>query len=128
MSFITNREPILTHMKFREFLVCPCYFTPIYVGSTPKTNSSHKEIPIFLKEELKPRNTELENQIVDAQLLTQLALLADLMSHFNEIYFNLIGTQKNPANLFGHVDGSKNKTKPFNSSLDKNDSFIFSKF
>ncbi|KAG5876017.1 hypothetical protein JTB14_014699 [Gonioctena quinquepunctata] len=48
-----------------------------------------KEIPIFLKDEVKPNTTELENQMVDAQFLADLAFLTDLISNLNELNLKL---------------------------------------
>ncbi|KAG5865647.1 hypothetical protein JTB14_018820 [Gonioctena quinquepunctata] len=61
-----------------------------------------KEIPIFLKAEVKPNTTELENQIRDAQFLVDLAFFTDLTSHLNELNLKLQGKQQNVANSFGH--------------------------
>ena len=47
-----------------------------------------KEIPIFLKDEVKSNTTELENQKVDAQFL------ADLTSHLIELNLKLQGNSR----------------------------------
>ncbi|CAH1998494.1 unnamed protein product [Acanthoscelides obtectus] len=65
-----------------------------------------KEIPIFLKNEVTPDTTELENQMADAQFLADLAFLTDMTSHLNELNLKLQGKQQNIANLFGHINGN----------------------
>ncbi|CAH1993695.1 unnamed protein product [Acanthoscelides obtectus] len=63
---------------------------------------------------MKSDTTELENQMADAQLLADLAFLTDMTSHLNELNLKLQGKQQNIANLFGHINGFKNKIKLFN--------------
>lgn len=57
--------------------------------------------------------------MVDAQFLADLVFLTDLTSHLNELILKLQEKQQNIANLFGHINGFKNKIKLFKSSLEK---------
>ncbi|CAH1965756.1 unnamed protein product [Acanthoscelides obtectus] len=49
----------------------------------------------------------------------------NMTSHLNELNLTLQGKQQNIANLFGHINGFKNKIKLFRSSLQKNDFSFF---
>lgn len=135
-NIIRGGNRALTHRKFRDFLaeVDATYgdlllHTDIRWLSAGKCLQRffalRKEIPIFLKDEVKSDTMELENQMVDAQFLADLAFLTDLTSHLNELNLKLQGKQQNIANLFGHINGFKNKIKLFKSSLEKNDFSFF---
>ncbi|XP_072389254.1 protein FAM200A-like [Diabrotica undecimpunctata] len=60
-----------------------------------------KKIVIFLRNEVKSNTTELENQMEEANFLSDLAFLTDMTSHLNELNLKLQGKQHNIANLYG---------------------------
>ncbi|CAH1965859.1 unnamed protein product [Acanthoscelides obtectus] len=108
----------LTHRKFRDFLAeVDATYGDLLLHTGVRWLSAgkclqrffalRKEIPIFLKNEVKSDTTELENQMADAQFLADLAFLTDMTSHLNELNLKLQGKQQNIANLFGHINGCK---------------------
>lgn len=138
-NIIRGGNRALTHKKFRDILAeVDATYGDLLLHTDIRWLSAgnclqrffalRKEIPIFLKDEVKSNTTELENQMVDAKFLTDLAFLTDPTSHLNELNLKLQGKQQNIANLFGHINGFKNKIKLFKSSLEKNDFSFFSSY
>ncbi|CAH1995016.1 unnamed protein product [Acanthoscelides obtectus] len=90
----------LTQRKLREFLAeVDATYGDLLLNTDVRWLSAgkclqrffalRKEIPIFLKNEVKSDTTELENQMADAQFLADLAFLIDMTFHFNELNLKL---------------------------------------
>jgi len=81
-----------------------------------------KEIPKYthLKNDMKSDTTELENQMQDPIVLSELAFITDMTNHLNELNLKLQGKQQNIANLYSHLNGFKSKLKLFKSTLANN--------
>lgn len=61
----------------------------------------------------------------DPEFLADLAFLTDMTQHLNELNLKLQGKQHNIANLYGYVNGFKNKLILFKTSLEKSDFSFF---
>jgi hypothetical protein len=53
--------------------------------------------------------------------LCELAFLTDITKHMNALNMKLQGKQKNVSNLFGHVNGFRNKLRLFKTAIERND-------
>lgn len=135
-NIIRGGNRALTHRKFRDFLAeVDATYGDLLLHTDIRWLSAgnclqrffslRKEIPIFLKNDVKSDTTEMENQMVDAKFLSDLAFLTDLTSHLNELNLKLQGKQQNIAYLYGHIRGFQNKIKLFKSSLEKHDFSFF---
>ncbi|CAH1969176.1 unnamed protein product [Acanthoscelides obtectus] len=117
-NIVRGGNRALTHRKFRDYLAeVDATYGDLLLHTDVRWLSAgkcfqrfvapRKEIPIFLKNEVKSDSTELENQMADAQFLADLAFLTDMTSHLNELNLKLQGIHQNIANLFGHINGCK---------------------
>jgi hypothetical protein len=80
-----------------------------------------REILLFLKEEISSDTTDLEQEMLNPIFLCELAFLMDITKHMNDLNMKLLGKQQNVSNLFGHVNGFRNKLKLFKTSIEWND-------
>lgn len=130
-NIIRGGNRSLTHRKFRDFLSeMDAAYGDLLLHSDIRWLSAgkclerffaiRKEIPIFLKNNVNSDTTELENQMQDPTFLSDLAFMTDMTNHLNELNLKLQGKQQNIANLYGHLDGFKNKLKLFKSTLANN--------
>jgi hypothetical protein len=72
-----------------------------------------REVPMFLKDEISSDTTELEQEMLNPTFLCELAFLTDITKHMNYLNMKLQGKQQNVSNLFGHINGFRNKLKLF---------------
>lgn len=84
-----------------------------------------KEIPLFLKNDISSDTSELQDKMRDPQFLADLAFLTDMTQHLNELNLKLQGKNHNIANLYGNVNGFRNKLKLFKTSLQQDDFSFF---
>jgi hypothetical protein len=80
-----------------------------------------REIPFFLKDEISSYTTDLEQEMLNPTFLCELASLTDITKHKNDLNMKLQGKQQNVSNLFGHVNGFRNKLKLFKTAIERND-------
>lgn len=135
-NIIRGGNRSLTHRKFRDFLrEMDAAYGDLLLHSDVRWLSAgkclkrffaiRKEIPIFLKSEVKSDTAELEEQMQDPIFLSDLAFLTDMTYHLNELNLKLQGKQQNIADLYGNLKGFINKMKLFKSTLSKNDFTFF---
>ncbi|XP_059573054.1 general transcription factor II-I repeat domain-containing protein 2A-like [Alligator mississippiensis] len=84
-----------------------------------------KEIPVFLKEQVKTDTTELEERFLSPQFLAELAFLTDTTTHLNELNLKLQSKNNTISDLFGCVNGFRRKLKLFKVGLEKGDLIHF---
>jgi hypothetical protein len=80
-----------------------------------------REIPLFLQDEISSDTTDLEQEVLNPTFLCELAFLMDITEHMNDLNMKLHVKQQNFSNLFGHVNGFRNKLKLFKTAIDRND-------
>jgi hypothetical protein len=80
-----------------------------------------REIPLFLKTEISSDTTDLDQEMLNHTFLCELAFLSDITKHMNDLNMKLQGKQQNVSDLFGHVNGFRNKLKLFNTAIQRND-------
>jgi septation ring formation regulator EzrA len=80
-----------------------------------------REIPIFLSEYVKANTADLENQLHDPEFLRELAFLSNITGHLNDLNLKVQGKEQTVSNLFGYINGFRNKLKIFKVSLEKNE-------
>jgi hypothetical protein len=79
-----------------------------------------REIPLFLKDKISSDTTVLEQEVLNPTFLCELAFLTDITKHTNDLNMKLQGKQHNVSNLFGHVNGFRNKLTFFKTGIEKN--------
>jgi hypothetical protein len=80
-----------------------------------------REISLFPKDGNSSDTTDLEQEMVNPTILCELAFLTDITKHMNDLNVKLQGKQQNVSNLFGHVNGFRNKLKLFKTNIHRND-------
>ncbi|GFS68449.1 general transcription factor II-I repeat domain-containing protein 2 [Trichonephila clavipes] len=84
-----------------------------------------KEVPLFLRNEIKPDTSEQQNCMQDPLFLADLAFLTDMTQHLNELNLKLQGKGHNIANLYEYGNGFRSKLKLFKTSLEQNNFSFF---
>lgn len=131
-NLIRGGNMSLSHRKFRAFLEeIDAAYGDLLLHSEIRWLSAGKclvrffglrrKIPLFLSDEVKSDTTELEKELHNPEFLRELAFLADLTAHLNELNLKLQGKQQSISNLYGHVNGFRNKLKLFKLALGNND-------
>ncbi|XP_059570183.1 general transcription factor II-I repeat domain-containing protein 2B isoform X2 [Alligator mississippiensis] len=80
-----------------------------------------KEIPVFLREQVKADTTELEERLLSPEFLSELAFLTDMTTHLNELNLKLQCKNHTISDLFGCVNGFRSKLKLFKAAIEKGD-------
>jgi hypothetical protein len=80
-----------------------------------------REIPSFLKDKISSDTTDLEQEMLNHTFLCELAFITDITKHMNDLNMKLQGKQQHVSNLFGHVNGFRNKLKLFKPAIRRND-------
>lgn len=135
-NLIRGGNKALSHRKFRNFLTeIDATYGDLLLHSEIRWLSAgqclqrffdlRKDIPIFLKNEIKSDTIDMETKMRDPEFLADLAFLTDMTQHLNELNLKLQGKQHNIANLYGYVNGFKNKLILFKTSLEKYDFSFF---
>jgi hypothetical protein len=130
-NLIRGGNKTLSHRKFREFLQqIELSYGDLLLHSEVRWLSAGKclerffalrsEIPIFLIENVKANTAGLENQLHDPEILRELDFLSDITGHLNDLNMKLQG-KLFVSNLFGYINGFRNKLKIFKVSLENND-------
>lgn len=83
--------------------------------------SMRKELLVFLREVVPSDTSEIEEKLESIDFLKEFAFLTDLTNHLNELNLKLQGKQKLVSDLMSHVNGFRNKSKIFQSTIEKNE-------
>jgi hypothetical protein len=131
-NLIRGGNKALSHRKFREFLQqTESSYGDLLLHSEVRWLSAGKclerffalrsEIPIFLIENVKANTAGLKNLLHDPEFLRVLAFLSDITGHLNDLNLKLQEKEQTVSNLFGYINGFRNKLKIFKVSVEKND-------
>jgi hypothetical protein len=80
-----------------------------------------REIYLFLRDEVSSDTTNLKQKMLNPTFICESAFLTDITEHMNDLNMRLQGKQQNVSNLFGHVNGFRNKLKLFKTAIERND-------
>jgi hypothetical protein len=84
-----------------------------------------REIPSFLKDEISSDTTDLEQEMLNPTFFCELVFLTDITKHMNDLNMKLQRKNQNVSNLFGHVNGFRNKLKLFETAIERNNLTYF---
>jgi hypothetical protein len=131
-NLIRGGNRSLSHRKFRSVfeeidasygdLLLHSQIRRLSVGKCLKRFFAfRREIPFFPKDEISSDTTDLKQEMLNPTFLCELAFLTDITKHMNNLNMKLQRKQQNVSNLFGHVNGFRNKLKLFKTAIERND-------
>ena len=80
-----------------------------------------KKIPVILDQNVSAATTVLKNELQSTEFLKELAFLADITHHLNNLNLKLQAKDQLRSSLVGHINGFRSKLKIFVASLERND-------
>lgn len=136
INLIRGGNKSLSHRKFKLFLKeANAIYKDLILHSEVRWLSAgkclrrffaiRKQIPDFIKTEIKKNTIEIQNALKNYEFQCELAFLTDITHHLNQLNLKLQGKNQNIANLFGHVTGFRQKLQLFISQIEKNQLFHF---
>lgn len=135
-NLIRGGNKSLSHRKFQAFLqevnaaygdlLLHCEVRWLSAGKClNRFFAIRKEIPIFLKNEVKSDTADLEKLFQDSKFLSELAFLVDITQHLNELNLKLQIQKQTISNLMHHINGFRNRLAIFKIELMKDELIHF---